>query len=241
MTWQQTRPSALGWAVLLPLAVAAGLSLVRPWAANTSMALILVLVVVAVAVRGDRLEGVVAAVVAAACFDFFLTAPYYHFTIRSPRDVETAALLLVVGIVVNELAQWGHRELERASAREGYLVGLTTAARMASDGAGSADLVSTVGRMITEVLDLDDCRFTTEPSRPDRPQLHPDGAVTWRGGPVDVDRDGLPTMDVVELPARRGDGLFLLTAATRVRRPSLEQRQIAASLAEQIGAAHPLP
>ncbi|GAA2900775.1 hypothetical protein GCM10010472_68840 [Pseudonocardia halophobica] len=232
---------ALGWAILLPLAVAAGLSLLREWLANTSMALILVLVVVAVAVRSDRPAGVVAAVVAAASFDFFLTAPYYRFTIHSPRDLETAVLLLAVGIVVNELAQWGHRELERASAREGYLAGLITAARMASDGAGSADLISTVGRMITEVLDLDDCRFTTEPSRPDRPRLHPDGTVTWSERPVDVDRDGLPTMDVVELPTRRGDGRFLLTAATRVRRPSLEQRQIAASLAEQIGAPRPLP
>ncbi|MEU7815498.1 DUF4118 domain-containing protein [Pseudonocardia sp. NPDC049154] len=76
----------------------------------------------------------ISAVVAAASFDLFLTAPYYHFTIRSPSDVETGALLLVVGIVVNELAQWGRRELEHASAREASLARLTTAARMRATG-----------------------------------------------------------------------------------------------------------
>jgi K+-sensing histidine kinase KdpD len=32
------------------------------------------------------------------CFDFFLTEPYRHFTITDRADVETAVLLLLVGI-----------------------------------------------------------------------------------------------------------------------------------------------
>jgi hypothetical protein len=241
---RQFRPLALGWAVLLPLTVAAALIALRGVLASTSMALILVLVVTAVAVRGDRAAGIVAAVVAAAAFDFFLTVPYLTFAIQDATNVETAVLLVAVGIAVTELAQWARRELERAGRSEAYLAGVATAARLAGEsaaGTGHGDLVGVVRRMITEVLDLDECRFTTDAPRPDRPRLRADGSVVWRGSVVDVDRDGLPTMDVVELPVGAGAGTFLLTASTRVRHPSPEQRRVAVTLASQLGVAGAVP
>ncbi|WP_344422493.1 DUF4118 domain-containing protein [Pseudonocardia ailaonensis] len=235
------RPLALGWAVLLPLAVAAALILLRDVLASTSTALVLVLVVVAVAVRGDRPAGLVAAVVAAAAFDFFLAAPYYTFAIRAASDIEAAVLLFAVGVAVTEVAQWARRELDRAGQREGYLDGVASAARLAGEGARDDDVIDMVRRMIGEVLDLDDCRFSAERPRQDRPQLRGDGGVVWRGREVDVDRDGLPTMDVVELPVRDGAGAFLLTASTRVRRPTLEQRRVAVTLANQVGVTGAVP
>ena len=45
----------------------------------------------------------VAALVSVASFDFFFTRPYYSFSINARDDVETAVLLLVVGLVVGEL------------------------------------------------------------------------------------------------------------------------------------------
>jgi len=228
------RPLPLGWAVLLPLGVAAALILLRSVLASTSMALILVLVVVAVAIRGDRAAGVTAAVVAAAAFDFLLTEPYLSFTIRSAGDIEAAVLLFLVGIAVTEVAQWARRELDRAARRAAYLAGVAEAVRIASEGRGASEVVEVVGRMIAEVLDLDGCRFSDAPPRPDRPRLCDDGIVTWRGQMVDIEHAGLPTMDVVELPVRDGSGAFLLTSSTRVRRPSLEQRQVAVTLASQV-------
>ncbi len=230
-TW--AGPWALTWAVVLPVATAAVLGLLRAVVVNTSASLILVLVVTAVAVRAERAAGLLAAVIAALAFDFFLAPPFYELTIFERADLETTLLLLAVGAAVTELAQWGRRERARASRREGYVAGVAGVARMAVDGATS-DLVTTVGAMIAEVLDLDRCEFRPGPPRPDRPRLHPDGCVTWNRRPVDVGREGLPTMDRIELATGRGDGVYELTASTRVRRPDLERRLVAATLAEQV-------
>ncbi|WP_428514805.1 DUF4118 domain-containing protein [Pseudonocardia sp.] len=224
-------------AVAGPIAVAAGAGLVRDVLANTSAALLLVLVVVAVGVAGDRAAGVLAALCAAAAFDFFLTEPYYRLAILDRADVETALLLLAIGVAVTEIAQWGWRQQARAQRREGYLTGVAMAARLAADDTPDNDLVATVERMITDVLDLDGCRFDPTPARHSgRPVLGSDGAVLWRGRVVDVERDGLPTMDTIELPAgRRGmHGRFLLVASSGVRRPDLESRLVAVTLAEQV-------
>jgi K+-sensing histidine kinase KdpD len=198
----------------------------------------LVLVVVAVGTAGDRIAGVLAALSAAAAFDFFLTAPYLSFAILDRDDVETAVLLLAIGVSVTEIALWGRGQKARSLRREGYLTGVAHTARMVAEGSSQADLVATVERMISDVLDLDDCGFDAQPGpQALRPVLGHDGVVTWGQHTVDVRRDGLPTMDAIALPA--GAGRFLLTASSRVRRPDREQLLVAVTLAEQVGAAAP--
>lgn len=234
--------SAVRGAALIGPAVLAGLAgLVRDLVANTSAALVLVLVVVAVGAVGDRVAGVLAALSAAVSFDFFLTEPYYRFAIFARDDIETAVLLLAIGLAVTEIALWGRRQHEQASRRAGYLSGVGRAARLAADGVPSREETDTVARMIGDVLDLDDCRFvnTSEPRESARPVLRSDGTVAWNGHTVDVRREGLPVMDVIELPAgRRGEaGRFELTASTTVRRPDKEQLLVAATLAEQVSTA----
>jgi hypothetical protein len=227
-------------AVAGPVVVAAATGLLRELLATTSAALLLVLVVVAVGVAGDRVAGVLAALSAAAAFDYFLAVPYYQFAILSRDDVETAVLLLAIGIAVTEISLWGRRQQSQSGRREGYLTGVAHAARMAADGSTPEDLIATVGRMITDVLDLDDTRYepptAQQPRRTDRPVLDADGTLSWRGHTIDVARDGVPTMDTTELRAGRDGegGRFLLTAASRVRRPSHEQLLVAITLAEQV-------
>jgi Domain of unknown function (DUF4118) len=226
-------------ALAVPVAVAAAAGAARGLLANTGAALVLVLVVVAAAVVGDRLAGVLAALSAAASFDFFLTAPYYQVAILGREDLETALLLLVIGVAVAEIVGWGRRQQADAGRRRGYLAGVARAARLAADGSSTPELADTVAAMIGEVLDLDDCRYeppTGGPTAPDRPVLHRDGSISWAGRTVDVRREGLPGMDVIELPAGRGGeaGQFLLTASTRDRRPDPEQLLVAVTLAEQI-------
>src|SRR5580700_12343342 len=91
-------------AVLAGLAVPLGLAAVlvpfRASVPNTDGALALLLVVVAVAASGYRLAGILAAVSAAAWFDFFLTKPYERFAITRRADIETTVLLLVIGVAV---------------------------------------------------------------------------------------------------------------------------------------------
>ena len=231
-------------AVVAPVVVAVLAGLARGFLANTSAALVLVLVVVVAAVAGDRIAGVLAALSAAASFDFFLTAPYYQFAITDRDDIETAVLLLAIGVAVSEIAGWGRQQHTRSSQRAGYLSGVARAARLAAEGSPTRTVTDTIADMITEVLELDDCRYeppvenSSEPL--DRPVLHRDGTISWAGRTVDVRREGLPAMDVIELPAGHGgeSGRFLLTASTDVRRPGREQLLVAVTLAEQVTDPH---
>jgi K+-sensing histidine kinase KdpD len=236
------RPFALAAAVVAPVAACALLSLLRGTVTNNNAALVLVLVVVAVAATGYRVAGLVAAVVSAASFDFFLTQPYLQFAIAERDDIEAAVLLALIGLAVTEIALWGRRQQARASARAGYLRGVVSAARLAATGVTSAsDLVELVARQIGDVLGIDECRFDPTPHPDaDRPTLQADGAVVWRGRPVDVDREGLPTLDAIELPVTSAGvdhGRFLLVSTSAVRRPDLERRLVAVTLAEQAAAA----
>ena len=110
MTRFMTRDrAAVAAALMLPLASAA---ILLPWRgswSNTNVALLLVVAVVAVAATGNRLAGALAAVSAAAWFDFFFTQPYERFTISHSSDVTTFVLLLVVGLAVSQLAAYARR------------------------------------------------------------------------------------------------------------------------------------
>lgn len=68
---------------------------------RTNAALVLVVAVLAVASLGSRTAGVLAALSAVAWLDFSLTRPYQTFDIAASADIETAVLLLVVGVIVS--------------------------------------------------------------------------------------------------------------------------------------------
>ena len=87
-------------AVVLPLGVATILVPFRASFATTASALILVAVIVAVAAIGNRVSGFVATLSAMLWFDYFLTQPYERLAITHRPDIETAACLFVVGIIV---------------------------------------------------------------------------------------------------------------------------------------------
>jgi hypothetical protein len=223
-----------------PLAVSAVMAAMRDVLANDNAALVLVLIVVAVAAAGHRPSAIVAALSSAAWFDFFLTEPYHRFTIAERDDVETAVLLVLVGIAVTEIALWGRRQQGRASRRHGYLDGVVSAARMAAEGDTPAPAVVTfVSDQIIAVLGVDKCEFKA--GKPgSHPRLNRDGSVTRDGHVIDVDRSGLPTHDVTEIVVEhRGRilGRFELVCVSRVVWPTLEQRLVAVTLAEQAGTA----
>lgn len=104
-------------AVVAPLAAAAVLLPFRGSWPNTNVALLLVVVV--------------AAVSAAVWFNFFLTLPYYWFSIRSSTDVTTAALLLLTGVAVSQLAARVRRLKVVTITDAGYLAQLHDTAALA--------------------------------------------------------------------------------------------------------------
>lgn len=240
------RPSPSGFPALMSVSLAAPLvvcALLHPFRTSVTDAnavLLLVLVVVGVATAGRRTAGVVAALSSAVWFDFFLTEPYLRFTISDRDDVETAVLLTLVGVAVTEIAQWGIRQRSRASGREGYLDGLAAAASMAADSdVAPRALTEFVGRQVAAVLGADSCTFRAGPPT-GRPRLELDGSVTHDGRVIDVDRSGMPIGDVVELPVHTGGqarGTFVISCATRTVWPTLQQRRVAVTLAEQAATA----
>lgn len=224
-----------------PAAAAAALSLVREDVSSTIAVLVLVAFVVAAGSTGLRTAGLAAAVSAAAFFDFFLTAPYGSFTIDRREDVEASVLLLVIGGIVTETALWGLRQQAALARQSGYLRGvLTTAETLARRHESREEVTRDVGQRLSELLGLDSCRFVLgPPSDAKAPTLHHDGAVVRGGYPLDVDRDGLPVDAAVLLPSSVGGeirGHFVLTAATHVARPTVDQRRVAALLADQVAA-----
>jgi len=229
-------------AAIVPLLFCAGHATFLDSVTPATAALVLVLIVVAAAATGDRLAGFVAALSAGAGFDVFLTEPFGRLTITDPNDIEVTVLLVLVGVAVTEVALWGRRQQARASRRAGYLDGVLGTSKIIAEPLPSPDaLIEHVARQIVQVLDIDDCRFV--PGAGPGPQdasLDHDGVVTRRGYRLNVERDGLPTDEPIGLIVRQGSachGQFVLTAATRVARPSAEQLGVAVLLADQVGAA----
>jgi K+-sensing histidine kinase KdpD len=222
--------------VAAPLALMAILVPFRTSFPNTDAALALMLVVVAVAASGYRLAGILAAVSAAAWFDFFLTRPYERFTITRTADLETTVLILVIGVAVTELAVWGRRQHLAAIRRAGYLEGINAAAEAVATGGSAVTLVDQVAGQLTRLLALRSCRFEYGVAGLGQPaRLRHDGQVT-AGGQV-WERDDWPgdTELLVE-----GHGLLqgrYLMVPKPASRPTLEQRLVAVAFADQVGAA----
>ena len=236
------RPALIVAAAVAPLFCSAGLAAFRESITAATAALVLVLIVVAAAATGDRLAGIIAALSSGAWFDLFLTQPYGRFIIEDPNDIEVAVLLVLVGVAVTEIALWGRRQQARASRRAGYLDGVTGTSKIIAAREASPDvLINHVAHQIVDVLGIDECRFVRGAGPgPQDASLDHDGQVTRRGHHLDVEGDGLPTEEQIGLVVRQGGvthGQFVLTAATRVARPSVEQLRVAVLLADQVGAA----
>ena len=228
--------AALAAAVLAPFLAALALVPSRTSVTPTNLALLLVVVVVAVAALGNRWAGALAALSAAAWFDFFHTEPYQSFHIEDRADVETAVLLLLVGLVVSQLAARGRVMGSVAVTDAERLERLHRTFRRVRSGGGTAsELVDRIRRDLVEVLELRECRFTTavEPDGTPPPRLRADGSVRVEGWIWDLDRQGWPEGEM-ELPAVAGGrvlGRFLLTPEHGAVPASAEARLVAVDLA----------
>ncbi|HXW46140.1 MAG TPA: DUF4118 domain-containing protein [Streptosporangiaceae bacterium] len=221
-----------------PLALAAILVPFRSSLPNTDAALVMLLIVVAVAAFGYRPAGILAAISAAAWFDFFLTKPYETFDITRAADIETTVLLLVIGIAMTEIAVWGHGQQKVATRRAGYLDGINDAARAVAAGDSVTALVDQVSARLAELLGLRSCQFQYGRAGLGQPgRIDHDGQVTVGGSPWDLEQFGLPqTTELLVESGGRLQGRFLMDADP-ASRPTREQILVAVAFADQVGAA----
>jgi K+-sensing histidine kinase KdpD len=203
-------------------------------------ALVLVVIVVAVAATGHRAAGMLAAVSSAVSFAYFLTEPVHQLTIANPDDLATAALLVVVGVAVSEIAQWGRRRQLEGALRLGHLDGMVATARLVSRTGDPDTTAELVGRQIADVLQVPTCTYEPRPPSASTATITPDGRLVRDGVEMDPGRSGLPTMDAVAIPvfcAGTVRGCYVIYAPTAVVRPDREQFRVAAALADQAGTA----
>ncbi|MFF0133725.1 DUF4118 domain-containing protein [Streptomyces mirabilis] len=231
-------PVSLVAAVLVPLALSAVLLPARGHLANTNVALLLVVAVVAVAALGHRLAGAVAALSAAAWFDFFLTRPYEQFTISSSSDITTGVLLLAVGLAVSQLAARARRFEVVAITDAGYLATIHETAVLARSANSAPAVVDHVRAELTGLLQLRGCRFEYGSLIGHPPRLEHDGSIVVGRKTWATDQLGMPAEEV-ELRLFGGGryiGRFLLDP-TPGSMPTRQALLVAVTLADQAGRA----
>jgi len=170
-TGSPRRVTAIAWAVAVlgPLMLSGILVEFRGELFTTNAALVLVLPVLAAAIVGGRWGGAASAVVAALCFDYFFTRPYYSFTINSRDDVGTTIVLLVVGLVVGELVVRTRRSRELASASRREVDQVRRVAELAAGRGSTGRLISVVEREVVDLLGARGARFERPPLSAARP------------------------------------------------------------------------
>ena len=230
--------SPLAWVVALagPVVVSAALVPLRSEIRTSNVSLVLVLVVVVAAVLGGRIGGAVAALVSFASFDFFFTRPYYSFTINSQDDIETAVLLLVVGLIVGEVVVRARRSETRAAVSRAEVVRVRRLSELAAGGEPAGRLIGIVRGELVSLLHVTDVRFEPLPFHEELPELTHQGVR-------------IPGTEAIEPPATSGRvslpvfgagrpvGRFVLdleNGATGIALPP-EDRALAVALADQLG------
>jgi hypothetical protein len=158
-------------AIVLPLAVAIACVPVRPEVPPADRALLLALTVLTAALLGGRLVGAVAALVAAFAFDFFHTRPYYSLRIDRAEDIQTALLLLVVGIAIGEVVTRSRRYRALAGVSRQELMRIRYLTELAAGGEPPGRLIRVVRNQLVDLLDLKACEFEYGPFVDSLPRL----------------------------------------------------------------------
>jgi K+-sensing histidine kinase KdpD len=225
-------------ALFVPIVVALLLVPSRGHLGPADDALVLVVVTVAIASRGNRGAAALAAIVAAASFDFLLTRPYGSFRISRQGDITTEVLFVAVGLLVGELAARGRRHQRAAVRGQMEISRLHDLAQRIADGEEAEFVLIAVANELHELLQLQDCRFVREQPSGKGAWIASDGTVRLNPLRWPTSTAGLPTRQV-ELPVRGGGkilGTFLLTP-TPVAPISQEECLVAVALVDQLGAA----
>lgn len=226
---------ALGIALALvcPWAIVAAIVPWRGHLENTNVALGLVVIVLVGAVLDGRRTAVVTAVSSAVAFDFLLTHPFYSLRITSSDDVQTTALLVVIGVIAGELVERVRRTERRAAASHAELRAVYERAQLAAGAESSGQLIGLAVQELTRLLDLKSCRYVPGPL----PQSLPGLRHTSVRVPAKVDP---ATHSLVALPVRAhgvllGNFVLAFPFDTVGVALSSEQRRAAVALADHVG------
>jgi hypothetical protein len=235
-------PTPAAWlsALVLPIAVAATCIPLRNHVSAADLALLLAVVILVAATLGGRVLGAMAAAEAALAFDAFFTRPYYSFRINRAADIETAVLMLIVGVAIGEIVTRGKRYRLAAHITRSNLERVSRLTELAAGGEQPGRLIRVARRELMDLLDLQDAEFQRPPFFDSLPRLGHSGLSI----PPVVGRDcPVPKRSPqIELPIWSEGleiGRFVLTLpddATGLEFTN-EARISASALADQLGVA----
>ena len=231
------RRIAYAVAVVGPPLLAGALSPLRGSGLMAAAAIALVIPVLGAAVLGGRGPGVVGAILGAASFDYFLTAPFRSFRIAGTDDVAITTVLLLVGLVVAQLDSARDGADRRAADRSRDLDSLR---RVAGLGAGGGDvgwLIRAARSELIELLGTEAIDFRPGPP-PSHLLLLGHGKVTASGNVAGRTPEDACTLAIPVNAGGRHHGHFLVRYPTRVPAAvPTQQRAQAMAVAEMLGAA----
>jgi predicted nucleic acid-binding protein len=162
-------------ALVLPLGIAAACIPLRAHVAAADVALLLAVVILVAATLGGRITGAVAALDAAVAFDLFFTKPYYSLRINRAEDLETALLMLIVGVAIGEIVTRGRRDRHAAHVSRSNLERVSRFTELAAGGERPGRLIRVARRELIELLALDDAEFERPPFFDALPRLNHSG------------------------------------------------------------------
>jgi hypothetical protein len=221
-----------------PLLVVGALVSWRDDIAGANIALIFVVVVVLGAAVGTRGSGAMAALISAMSYDFFFTRPYQSLKIESSDDVQTAVLLLVIGLIVSELVIFSRGHRRASEQRLDAIRRIHRVAELVASGADSDAVVRSVQAELIDLLSLRGCRFERPPLGAPLPRLERNGALTgdrhrWVGGEYALPEIGA---EIPVLVRGQSVGRLVLESDPKVG-VSIGERIVAIALSDQLGAA----
>ncbi|MFJ3518455.1 DUF4118 domain-containing protein [Streptomyces sp. NBC_01232] len=232
--------AALFGALVVPLLVALALVPFRTRLSPTNEALILVVAVVAIAASGTRAAAALAALSAAAWFALLLLArPYERFTFADRDELQTAALLLVVALIVSQPAVRARRLHADVATGAAHLSSLRGTALLTERGGSPDAVVEFVRGELVALLGLRGCRFEYGTLIGRRPRLEHDGGLWLRRGSEVTEYAAWPDGET-ELRVVGGGhyyGRFLLDPFPGHALPAEDARAVALALAALAGAA----
>ena len=116
------------------------------------------------------------------------TSNVNSFTIASRDDVETAVLLVVVGLVVGELVVRARRSEERAAESRAEVVHVRRLSELAAGGESRGRLIGIVQGELVSLLPVRECKFEHGASAHDLPEITHKGVLARHGArqPVPV-------------------------------------------------------
>jgi two-component system, OmpR family, sensor histidine kinase KdpD len=163
-----------------------------PRLADTSVALLLLLAVFACAWIWESGPGVVSAIAATLCFNYFFLPPIYTFTIEDPRNVTALFVFLVTGLLIGRLSATSRERLRLAEAERTDLANLTRLSQAFLSDTNRESLLGVAAKRLQDALQA---QFVSIYLADPQGELYP--AASTSGETV--------RMDLAELAYRQGN------------------------------------